>query len=141
MYDGYRAIAQAYDRFNADVDYEAWAAFIEAAFDRFLPARPHIVLDLACGTGRMTFPLADRGYDMIGIDGSADMLAEATQKNYDRQDRLFEEICARMGVDPDGPDTDAAMEALTETPAPLFLEQDMRGGSKWLWWVFQLLAL
>ena len=126
MYDGYRAIAQAYDRFNADVDYEAWAAFIEAAFDRFLPARPRIVLDLACGTGRMTFPLADRGYDMIGIDGSADMLAEATQKNYERQDRLFEGICTRMGVDPDGPDTDAAMEKLAETPAPLFLEQDMR---------------
>lgn len=126
MYDGYRAIAQAYDRFNADVDYESWAAFIEAAFDRFLPARPRIVLDLACGTGRMTFPLADRGYDMIGIDGSADMLAEATQKNYERQDRLFEEICARMGVDPDGSDTDAAMEKLAETPAPLFLEQDMR---------------
>ena len=126
MYDGYRAIASAYDLFNADVDYDAWATFIEAAFDRFLPARPRIVLDLACGTGRMTFPLADRGYDMIGIDGSVDMLAEAVEKNNERRDRLFEDICARMGVDPDGPDTDAAMEELTATPAPLFLEQDMR---------------
>ena len=77
MYDGYRAIATAYDRLNADVDYIAWSEFLEACFDKFLPARPRIVLDLACGTGRMTFPLADRGYDMIGIDGSADMLAEA----------------------------------------------------------------
>ena len=68
MYDGYSAIAGAYDRFNADVDYERWADFLEATFDRFLPARPRIVLDLAAGTGRMTFPLADRGYDMIGID-------------------------------------------------------------------------
>ena len=126
MYDGYHALASAYDRLNADIDYEGWSAFIEAAFDRFLPARPRIVLDLACGTGRMTFPLADRGYDMIGIDGSADMLAEATDKSYERQNRLYEDICARLGIDPDGEDTDAAMEVLAKTPAPLFLEQDMR---------------
>ncbi len=126
MYDGYRAIAAAYDRFNAEVDYEGWSAFIEACFDRFLPARPRIVLDLACGTGRMTFPLADRGYDMIGIDGSADMLAEAYEKSTDRQDRLYESICARLGLDPDGEDTDAALAELAATPKPLFLQQDMR---------------
>ncbi|MBE6652716.1 MAG: class I SAM-dependent methyltransferase [Ruminococcaceae bacterium] len=126
MYDGYRAIATAYDRFNADVDYEGWSDFIEACFDRYLPARPQIVLDLACGTGRMTFPLADRGYDMIGIDGSADMLAEAYEKNAERTDRLFDEACARLGIDPDGLDTDAAMEELAKHPAPLFLQQDMR---------------
>ena len=126
MYDGYSAIASAYDRFNADVDYERWSDFIEACFGKFLPAKPEIVLDLACGTGRMTFPLADRGYDMIGIDGSADMLAEACDKNNDRTDRLFEEACARLGIDPDGFDTDAAMEELARHPAPLFLQQDMR---------------
>ena len=126
MYDGYRAIASAYDRFNADVDYERWSDFIEACFERFLPAKPEIVLDLACGTGRMTFPLADRGYDMIGIDGSAEMLAEASAKNNDRTDRLFEEACERLGIDPDGFDTDAAMEELAKHPAPLFLQQDMR---------------
>ncbi len=126
MYDGYRAIAGAYDRFNADVDYEGWGDFVEAAFARFLPAAPRIVLDLACGTGRMTFPLADRGYDMIGIDGSADMLAAAYEKNAERTDRLFESACTELGLDPDGPDTDVAMERLAETPAPLFLEQDMR---------------
>ena len=126
MYDGYRAIAGAYDRFNADVDYEGWSDFIEACFNRFLPARPQIVLDLACGTGRMTFPLADRGYDLIGIDASADMLAEAYEKNTERTDRLFDEACLALGLDPDGPDTDAAMEELSKHPAPLFLQQDMR---------------
>ena len=126
MYDGYSAIASAYDRFNADVDYERWSEFLEACFERFLPAKPEIVLDLACGTGRMTFPLADRGYDMIGIDGSADMLAEAHDKSADRTDRLFEEACERLGIDPDGLDTDAAMEELARHPAPLFLQQDMR---------------
>ena len=126
MYDGYRAIASAYDRFNADVDYGRWSDFIESCFARFLPAKPEIVLDLACGTGRMTFPLADRGYDMIGIDGSAEMLAEASDKSGDRTDRLFEEACERLGLDPDGLDTDAAMAELAKHPAPLFLQQDMR---------------
>ncbi len=126
MYQGYRAIAGAYDRFNADVDYHAWSAFIEACFDRFLPARPQIVLDLACGTGRMTFPLADRGYDMIGIDGSADMLAEAYEKSTDRQDRIFEKICSDKGIDPDGDGIEEAIMEMAKHPAPLFLEQDMR---------------
>lgn len=43
---------RVYDKLNAEIDYRAWADRIEAAFDRFLPARPELVLDLACGTGR-----------------------------------------------------------------------------------------
>ena len=75
--EGYGAIAHVYDKLNAEIDYGAWADFVERCFDRFLPTRPSIVLDLACGTGSMTLQLARRGYDMIGIDGSADMLSEA----------------------------------------------------------------
>ncbi len=75
--EGYSAIARVYDRLNAELDYVAWADFVETCMDRFLPARPTLVLDLACGTGSMTLELARRGYDMIGVDGSAEMLAEA----------------------------------------------------------------
>lgn len=75
MYD---AIARVYDKLNEDIDYKSWADFIEKCFDRQLQKRPEIVLDLACGTGRMTRELSRRGYDMIGVDGSADMLSEAT---------------------------------------------------------------
>ncbi len=75
--EGYSAIASVYDRLNREIDYEAWADFFAACFDKYFGARPEIVLDLACGTGRMTRTLSKRGYDMIGIDGSADMLGEA----------------------------------------------------------------
>lgn len=126
MYDGYRAIAGAYDRLNAEVDYVRWSVFIEACFDRYLPARPEIVLDLASGTGRMTFPLSDLGYDMIGIDGSADMLAEAYEKNTERVDRLYEEKCRLRMVDPDEADADVMAAILSEIKQPLFLQQDMR---------------
>lgn len=75
--EGYDAIASVYDRLNGEIDYEEWADFFEACFDRFLEKRPELVLDLACGTGRMSRTLAERGYDMIGVDGSEAMLAEA----------------------------------------------------------------
>ena len=75
--DSYGAIAHVYDKLNAEINYAAWADFVERCFDRFLPVRPTLVLDLACGTGSMTLELAKRGYDMIGVDGSEDMLSEA----------------------------------------------------------------
>ncbi len=84
MYD---AIAHVYDKLNAEIDYKAWADFIEKCFDRYLDKRPELVLDLACGTGRMTRELRTRGYDMIGVDGSADMLSCAMEA--DREGILY----------------------------------------------------
>ena len=40
----------------------------------------HTVLDLACGTGSLTLELARRGYEMIGVDQSEEMLAQAAEK-------------------------------------------------------------
>lgn len=79
--EGYQALARFYDRLNAEIDYTAWADFLEKCFQCYLPEKPELVLDLACGTGRMTGELARRGYDMIGIDGSADMLSEAFSRH------------------------------------------------------------
>ena len=85
MYD---SIARVYDLLNADVDYGAWADFIEKCFERYLEEKPTLVLDLACGTGRMTRELASRGYDMTGVDGSAEMLSEAMY-SYDSKGILY----------------------------------------------------
>ncbi|MBQ8439140.1 MAG: class I SAM-dependent methyltransferase [Clostridia bacterium] len=87
--EGYDAIAKVYDKLNADIDYSAWADFVEQCFQKFLPEKPELVLDLACGTGSMTIPLADRGYDMIGVDGSENMLAEAFMRGNGRSDILW----------------------------------------------------
>lgn len=80
-YDGYLAIAGVYDKLNKEIDYSKWADFFEACFEKYGNGKPEIVLDLACGTGRMTCEMARRGYDMIGVDGSVDMLSEAYSKN------------------------------------------------------------
>ena len=78
----YEFLAGCYDRFTYDVDYAAWADYIEKHFRRRgLPGKT--VLDLACGTGSLTRELALRGYEMIGVDLSPEMLAEAAEKNRD----------------------------------------------------------
>lgn len=86
---GYDAIAHVYEKLNSEIDYAKWADFIEACFDKHLAARPSLVLDLACGTGTMTRELSRRGYDMIGIDGSPDMLAEAYMKMGEGENTLY----------------------------------------------------
>ncbi|MDD6735448.1 MAG: methyltransferase domain-containing protein, partial [Clostridiales bacterium] len=53
--------------------------YIENLFGYF-DKSPQIVCDLACGTGNITLPLARRGYDMIGVDKSFDMLSIAREK-------------------------------------------------------------
>lgn len=76
----YRFLAGCYDRLTYDVDYAAWADYIEKHFARN-PLPGKTVLDLACGTGSLTRQLALRGYELIGVDQSPEMLAEAAEKN------------------------------------------------------------
>ena len=76
----YDLIAPIYDSINRDIDYSAWADFIEKIFERELKERPELVLDLGCGTGSMTLELARRGYDMTGIDYSCEMLDRARER-------------------------------------------------------------
>ncbi len=92
----YEAISRVYDIFNADIDYKAWADFIEECFFRFMKQKPSIVLDLACGTGRMTFELSSRGYDMIGVDKSGEMLSAAYARKTERDGILLlnQDMCA-----------------------------------------------
>ena len=70
----YDLLSRVYDSINSDIDYKAWADFFEKILDREAKARPELVLDLGCGTGKMTLELSSRGYDMTGIDYSPDML-------------------------------------------------------------------
>lgn len=75
-YSGYAAI---YDQIMAGVDYEGWIDYVESLLQHFA-CRPRSVIDLACGTGSSTLPLASRGYRTGGIDLSPEMLEQARAK-------------------------------------------------------------
>ena len=75
----YERLAPFYDSLTQDVDYEDIADYYEDVFEKY-GVKPKMLLDLACGTGTLTWLLAGRGYEMIGVDLSSEMLAEAMQK-------------------------------------------------------------
>lgn len=77
--------AAVYDALYADKDYSSECDLLEQVF-REHAARPiRRILDLGCGTGGHALMLAQRGYDVVGVDGSAAMIARAVAKS----DRLF----------------------------------------------------
>jgi SAM-dependent methyltransferase len=90
--DSYRGFAAVYDLFmEKDIPYHIWAGFIDKILRDVLPVtnRKPVVLDLACGTGNITLRLARRGYDMIGVDASEDMLTQAQAKAFIQRQRVL----------------------------------------------------
>lgn len=78
--NSYADFAYLYDSLmTSDIDYGKWADYIENLF-HYYDKNPNMVCDLACGTGNFTIPLAKRGYEMIGVDRSYDMLTVAREK-------------------------------------------------------------
>ena len=77
--EAYTSFAQVYDLFMDNIPYEEWCAYITGLL-RNRGVDKGILLDLGCGTGSLTELLADQGYDMIGVDGSEEMLQIAMEK-------------------------------------------------------------
>lgn len=85
MTQSYGVFAQYYDALTENVCYDARAEHLHALIEQWqMPDMPdRILLDLACGTGSLSEAFARRGWDVIGIDGSEEMLSEALEKKYD----------------------------------------------------------
>ena len=77
---GYGVFAEFYDRLTTDVAYGPWADYLLSLFENHGRGRPETLLDLACGSGSLSLELASRGVDVIGVDGSEDMLSLAMAK-------------------------------------------------------------
>ena len=75
----YNGLAPWYDKLTGDVPYGSFADFYEEEF-RADGGEFSMLLDLCCGTGTLTWELARRGYEMIAVDQSPDMLMEAQSK-------------------------------------------------------------
>ena len=65
--NAYGPLAFWYDRLTLDIPYEAFVDFYEKEFSAD-GGEFKILLDLCCGTGTLTWLLAERGYEMIAAD-------------------------------------------------------------------------
>ena len=81
----YTSVASVYDRLNADFDYNGLCDYLVGQIKKHERTKSSLVLDLACGTGKMTLLLRDKGYDMTGVDISEDMLCVARDICYDKE--------------------------------------------------------
>lgn len=75
----YGSFADVYDIFMDNIPYDEWCGYLRGLLTR-CGVEDGLVLELGCGTGSATERLAAYGYDMIGLDSSAEMLAQAMEK-------------------------------------------------------------
>lgn len=78
--EAYSEFARVYDLFMDNIPYEEWCDYLVMLLKQH-GVDDGLVMELGCGTGNMTEALKRRGYDMIGIDNSEEMLAEAIEKS------------------------------------------------------------
>lgn len=90
--DNYNEFASVYDSLMEEIPYGDWADGITKTLEAegFKGA---LVLDLGCGTGKLTRLLCNAGFDMIGVDGSVEMLDEAKKK----ESRELSGTCEKTG--------------------------------------------
>lgn len=116
--DAYTSFAQVYDLFMDNVPYEEWSRYVISLLKEE-KIEDGLVLDLGCGTGKMTRLLAAAGYDMIGIDNSEDMLEIARECQYEAS--ATDDLAGEKS-DAGSPEEDAEMPGSNI----LYLLQDMR---------------
>jgi ubiquinone/menaquinone biosynthesis C-methylase UbiE len=75
----YSDLAKYFDLIAAAsaVDTQKEVEFLQTVFSKHTV---HSVLDIACGTGRHSIALAERGYDVTGVDYSEELLKVARGK-------------------------------------------------------------
>lgn len=77
--NAYHAFALVYDRMMEEIPYEEWCNFVTDQLKKF-GIEDGLMLELGCGTGTLTEMFDEKGFDMIGVDNSEEMLAEAVEK-------------------------------------------------------------
>ena len=90
----YGVFSEFYDALTANVSYDTVSQVLSSLLTRYGKSRG-LLLDLACGTGSVSVRLAKKGYEVIGVDLSPEMLSEAQNKAYSAgQNILF--LCQDM---------------------------------------------
>lgn len=75
----YNRFAYLYDELMSDFDYENWYRYIKGIFARY-DKSPREILEMACGTGNLSYYFAKDGYKLTCFDLSDEMLSIAYEK-------------------------------------------------------------
>jgi SAM-dependent methyltransferase len=92
-----RDYAAAYDDLYREKDYVAECDLIERVFKLYGQGPLRRVLDLGCGTGGHVVALAQRGYEVVGVDRAPDMLERARARASTARFELGEIATIRLG--------------------------------------------
>lgn len=79
----YFQMAYLYDRLMEEAPYKKWYTITEEIL-RLTGEKVETIADLGCGTGEITLKMAEAGYNLYGVDYSADMLAVAAEKSFQK---------------------------------------------------------
>ncbi|MBE5964394.1 MAG: class I SAM-dependent methyltransferase [Lachnospira sp.] len=78
--ESYTHFAKVYDTFMDNIPYADWINYLLRLFEKYGIDDKELV-ELGCGTGTVTNMLCAKGYKLIGVDNSSDMLLVAKEKN------------------------------------------------------------
>lgn len=86
--NSYEFLSRIYDDLMEQVDHAHWTDFVMTLI-RSKGDEPKNILELGCGTGNITRELLDRGYEVVGIDISEEMLELAEEKTLEFGDKVI----------------------------------------------------
>lgn len=104
--EAYTGFAEVYDLFMDNVPYEEWSRYLISLLKEY-QVPEGLILELGCGTGKMTRLLSKAGYDMIGVDNSQEMLQKAMEQDHEgilylcqdmREFELYGTVAAVVGI-------------------------------------------
>lgn len=88
MNEQYSALHRVYDYLMQNVDYKKWTEYIVELI-KSSGENPKNILELGCGSGNITVELLERGYEVVGIDISPEMLEIAREKTFDFGNKII----------------------------------------------------